>query len=120
LRADFIESFPRLPINTAPGDARFLQMMVEISGAKRGVEVGTATGYGAIHMGMGFEKNGGELITIDIDPQMVAKARENLAAVKLDNRVVVIEGDALEVLPKLKGRFKRPRIPDGHPARLRA
>ncbi len=105
LREEFIRSFPRLPINTTPEDAQLLRILVEASHAKRGVEVGTATGYGAIHMGWGFERNGGELITIDISPRMVEQARENLRKVKLDKTVTVIQGDALEVLPKLEGQF---------------
>jgi predicted O-methyltransferase YrrM len=79
--------------------------LVEISRAKRGLEIGTATGYGALHMGLAFERNGGQLITVDIDPKMVASARSNIAAMKLDKVVSVIEGDALKVIPTLTGKF---------------
>ena len=104
-RGQFIANFRRIGLNTAPEDAQFLRMMVEIAGVKRGVEVGTATGHGAIHMGLAFEANGGELITVDIDPKMVATARENIGKMKLEQTVSVIEGDALKVLPKLQGKF---------------
>ena len=56
-------------------------------------------------MGVAFERAGGELITVDIDPEMVRKAKEHLAAVDLDKTVEVREGDALKVLPELKGKF---------------
>ncbi len=102
-RKEFIESFPRIGLNSAPGDAAMLRILVESSDAKRGVEVGTATGYGAIVMGMGFERTGGKLITVDIDPKMVQMARDNLKQVGLENVVTVIEGDALQVLPQLEG-----------------
>lgn len=105
MRQQFIDQFQRIGLNTAPGDAKLLQILVEASRAKRGLEVGTATGYGAMHMGLGFERNGGELITVDIDPEMVAKARANLAEMMLDKTVTVVEGDALAVLPKLEGTF---------------
>ena len=82
-----------------------LRILVESTGAKRGVEVGTATGYGAISMGLAFERNGGHLTTVDIDPKMVAAARKNLTTVKLEQTVTVVEGDALEVLPKLEGEY---------------
>ena len=104
-RKAFVESFERIGLNSAPGDAAMLRILVESSKAKRGVEVGTATGYGAILMGLGFEGNGGELITVDINPKMVKTARENLKKVGLDKVVSVVEGDALEVLPKLEGQF---------------
>lgn len=104
-RENFIEEFQRIGLNTAPGDAMFLRIMVESSGAKNGVEVGTATGYGAMVMGLGFERNGGHLTTIDIDPKMVATARKNLEAMQLQKTVSVVEGDALKVLPSLEGEY---------------
>ena len=105
LREEFIKNFRRIGLNTTPGDAKFLELIVEISGATSGVEVGTATGYGAIHMGLAFERNGGRLVTIDISPAMVAAARENLEKVKLQDTVEVVEGDALKVLASLEGEF---------------
>ncbi len=104
-RKAFIETFKRIGLNSAPGDAAMLRILVESSKAKRGVEVGTATGYGAILMGLGFERNGGQLITVDIDAKMVDIANENLKKVGLDDVVTVVEGDALKVLPKLEGQF---------------
>ena len=43
-------------------------------GAQRGVEVGTNTGYGAINMGIGFERTGGRLTTVEINPRTVTAA----------------------------------------------
>ncbi len=104
-RAQFIKNFKRIGLNTTPGDAAFLRLMVELRQAKRGVEVGTATGYGAMLMGLGFERTGGELITIEIDPKMAAAARKNFQAMQLEKTVKLIEGDALKVLPQLEGEF---------------
>ncbi|MGB9601942.1 MAG: O-methyltransferase [Limisphaerales bacterium] len=104
-REEFIKNFKRIGLNTTPGDAMMLRILVQASKAKRGVEVGTATGYGAINMGVGFERNGGHLYTIDIDPQMVKAARENIKKAGLENTVTVIEGDAIKVLPTLEGEF---------------
>lgn len=104
-REAFLRDFKRIGLNTAPGDAMTLRILVQASKAKRGVEVGTATGYGAINMGIGFERNGGHLYTVDIDPKMVQTARQHLKTVGLDNTVTVIEGDALKVLPTLEGEF---------------
>ena len=104
-RTMFIKNFQRTILNTTPGDAKFLQIMVESSGAKRGVEIGSATGYGAIHMGMAFERNGGHLYTIDIDPAMVKVCRKNLQEMALEKTVTCLEGDALEVIPQLQGMY---------------
>jgi predicted O-methyltransferase YrrM len=104
-RGEFIKSFKRIGLNTTPGDAMLLRIMIESSKAKRGVEVGTATGYGAIVMGMGFERNGGQLTSVDIDPKMVKTARDNIQKMGLEKVVTVVEGDALKVLPKLEGEY---------------
>ncbi|MGA2033720.1 MAG: class I SAM-dependent methyltransferase [Thermoguttaceae bacterium] len=105
VRRDFIRGFRRIPLNTTPGDAALLRILVEASKAKRGLEIGTATGYGAILMGLGFERNGGELLCIDVDRKMVAIAQDNLKQVRLDHTVTVREGDALAVIPTLRGKF---------------
>lgn len=104
-REKFIREFKRIGLNTTPGDAMLLRILVQSSGAKRGVEVGSATGYGALQMGVGFERNGGHLVTIDIDPDMVRATRSNLKAAGLEATVTAVEGDALQVLPKLEGEF---------------
>jgi predicted O-methyltransferase YrrM len=102
-RDQFLREFKRTALNTTPGDAMMLRILVQTSKAKRGVEVGTATGYGALNMGIAFERNGGHLTTIDIDAQMVQAARANVATLGLQKTVTVIEGDALKVLPTLEG-----------------
>jgi caffeoyl-CoA O-methyltransferase len=104
-REQYIKDFHRTGLNTTPGDAMFLRILVEGVKCKRGVEVGTATGFGAINMGVAFERNGGRLTTVDIDPQMVKTAREHIAKMGLEKTVTVVEGDALKVLGELEGEF---------------
>lgn len=104
-RQRLFKEFKRIGLNTAPGDAMFLRILVETRGAKRGVEVGSATGYGAVNMGIAFERTGGHLVTIDIDPKMVEATRENVKKFGLEKTVTAVEGDALKELPKLEGEF---------------
>ncbi len=104
-RKRFIKNFQRTSLNTTEGDAMMLRILVESAGAKRGVEVGSATGFGAINMGIAFERTGGHLYTLEIDPQMVKECRENLKKAGLENTVTCIEGDALKTLPTLEGEF---------------
>src|SRR5665811_1813762 len=59
-------------------------------------------GYGAINMGIGFERTAGRLYSLEIDPGNVRTARKNLGTVGLDKTVTVVEGDALKVLPTLE------------------
>jgi predicted O-methyltransferase YrrM len=102
-REKFIKEFQRGPLNTTPGDAMLLRILVEGIKAKRGVEVGSANGYGAINMGIAFERTGGHLYTLEINPQMVRDCRENLKKVGLENVVTCIEGDALKTLGTIEG-----------------
>ena len=102
-RNQFVKDFPRTGLNTTPGDAMMLRILVESSGAKRGIEVGSASGFGAINMGIAFERTGGHLTTLEIDPGMVRQCRENLAKVGLEETVTCIEGDALKTLATIEG-----------------
>jgi predicted O-methyltransferase YrrM len=104
-REQFVKNFRRSWLNTTIGDAMMLRILVESSGAKRGIEVGSATGFGAVNMGIAFERTGGHLYTLEIDPEMVKICRENLKKVGLENVVTCIEGDALKTLPELEGQF---------------
>jgi len=104
-REQFIKDFKHIPLDSTAGDALLLRILAGSRRAQRGVEVGSARGFGAINMGIAFERTGGHLYTIDIDPDMVKACRENLAAVGLEKTVTVIEGDALKVLGELEGEF---------------
>jgi predicted O-methyltransferase YrrM len=104
-RREFIKNFQRTGLNTTAGDAMMLRILVESARAKRGVEVGSASGFGAINMGIGFERTGGHLYTLEINPRSVKECRENLQKVGLENTVTCIEGDALKTLPTLEGEF---------------
>jgi predicted O-methyltransferase YrrM len=97
-RKQFIDNFKRTGLNTTPGDAMMLRILVESAKAKRGVEVGSASGFGALNMGIAFERTGGRLWTFDIDPTAIKETRENLAAIGLENVVTAVEGDALKTL----------------------
>ncbi|MFP4056220.1 MAG: O-methyltransferase [Candidatus Brocadiia bacterium] len=104
-RKKFLEDFPRTGINTTPQDALLLRILVETGHAQRGIEVGSANGYGALNMGIGFERTGGHLYTIEIDPRRARECRANIRKMGLQESVTCVEGDALEVLPGMEGTF---------------
>jgi len=104
-RNQFVKDFQRTGLNTTVGDAMMLRILVESARCKRGVEVGSATGFGAVNMGIAFERTGGNLYTLEIDPAMVKDCRENIEKVGLEKTVTCIEGDALKTIPELKGDF---------------
>ncbi len=104
-RTRLIDSFARTGMDTTPGDAMLLQILVESARAQRGVEVGSNKGFGAIHMGIAMERTGGHLFTLEIDPELVRQCRANLAAAGLEKTVTCVEGDALKTLATLDGPF---------------
>lgn len=86
-------------------DGRFLRTLVLATGARRVLEIGGASGYSAIWMGLGLRETGGSLVTIEYDAERAAALKANIAAAHLDDIVTVIAGDALQELPGLDGPF---------------
>ena len=86
-------------------DGRFLRVMVAASGAKRVLEIGGASGYSAIWMGLALRDTGGRLITIEYDPVRAKELAANIRRAGLSDIVQVIAGDAFEQIPKLTGTF---------------
>jgi predicted O-methyltransferase YrrM len=104
-RDAFLARFRRIQLNTTPGDAMLLRILIESTRAKRGIEIGTSSGYGAMNMGIGFERTRGHLYSLEIDPASARATRQNLRKVGLEKTVTVMTGDALELIPTLKGKF---------------
>ena len=86
-------------------DGRFLRLMVASKGATRALEVGTASGYSAIWIGLGLRDTGGRLVTIEYDKVRAQEAGQNIKRAGLSDIVQVIVGDALKELPKQPGPF---------------
>ncbi len=72
-RERFVKNFQRTSLNTTEGDAMMLRILVESARAKRGIEVGSATGFGAVNMGIAFERTGGHLYTLEVFDKPLAK-----------------------------------------------
>jgi predicted O-methyltransferase YrrM len=67
------------------------------------LEVGTAIGYSTLHMAEQLDS--GRVVTLERDPDRVRQARDNLERAGVADRVELIEGDALEIIPTLSGSF---------------
>jgi predicted O-methyltransferase YrrM len=86
-------------------DGRFLRLMVATRGAKRALEIGGASGYSAIWIGLGLRDTGGKLVTIEYDPVRAKELAENIRRAGLSDVVQVLAGDAFEQIPKVAGTF---------------
>lgn len=89
-----------IPISD-PEVGRLLGILARSTGARLIVEVGTAIGYGALCLARGAPE--ARVISIDTDPQRLAEARGYLERGGVADRVELIEGAALDVLPRLRG-----------------
>lgn len=92
------------PIDVSPLQGRFLALMVQVSGAKRILEIGTLGGYSAIVMARALPE-GGMLTSLEYDPATADVARTNIAGAGLSDKAEVITGAALDTLPTLSGPF---------------
>lgn len=84
-------------------DGRFLRLMVASTGARRAVEIGAASGYSAIWIGLGLRATGGRLVTIEYDAKRAVEAAANVKRAGLNDVVRVVAGDAFKEIPKLQG-----------------
>jgi caffeoyl-CoA O-methyltransferase len=86
-------------------DGRFLRLLVATNHTKQALEIGAASGYSAIWIGMGLRETGGRLVTIEYDPQRAKEAADNVARAGFSDIVRVVPGDAFKQIPKVEGQF---------------
>ncbi|MFK0139091.1 O-methyltransferase [Streptomyces murinus] len=85
----------------AYGEGSLPAAIVAAVGARRIVEVGTALGYTAL--AMAHAAPGARVETIEMDPDHVRMAREQISAHRMDDRIDVLPGTAEAVLKTLEG-----------------
>lgn len=68
------------------------------------LEIGTAVGYSAMCFSE-YLQEGGIIDTIERDEQRIAEAKENIIKVEVAEKINILEGDAVEILPTLKGKY---------------
>ena len=86
-------------------DGRFLRLLVASTHARRALEIGGASGYSAIWMGMGLRETGGRLVTIEYDAARAKELAANIRAAGLADIVTVVAGDGFQEIPKIEGAF---------------
>ncbi len=87
-------------ISLEPNEAKLLQMLVRLCGAKRVVEVGALAGYSGICIARALPADG-QLITIEVSSLHAEVARDHFENAGLAEKVTVLQGEGLQVLPKL-------------------
>lgn len=92
-----------LPILRKPV-ASLLDILIRANNSKRVLEIGTAVGYSTMvfHRAAG---NGVKVVTLEVDDQSAAKARDNFKKAGILNDVTIFNGDAGEILHFMEGEF---------------
>jgi caffeoyl-CoA O-methyltransferase len=85
-------------------EARLLETLIVVGGARRVLEIGTFTGVGALTMAAALPE-GGLVTTLEVDVENAAIARRHIDASPVGHRVELIVGDALETIASLDGPF---------------
>jgi predicted O-methyltransferase YrrM len=83
----------------SPLQGALLELLARAIGARAILEIGTLEGYSSLWLARALPPDG-RLVTLEIDPDRAARAREALG-----DRAEVIVGPALETLPTLTGPF---------------
>jgi predicted O-methyltransferase YrrM len=85
-------------------EARLLEALIVIGGARHVLEIGAFTGVGALTMAAALPADG-RVTTLEIDPRIAAVARHHFDASPNGSCIELIVGDALETIAGLAGPF---------------
>lgn len=94
-----------LGIPIIPNDVvRLLSLLLGMVKPNRILEIGMAVGFSSSLMAKFLEEDG-SIDTIDRYPLMIEKARANFKKFGLEDKVNILEGNANDILPTLKGPY---------------
>lgn len=68
------------------------------------LEIGTAVGYSAICFSKYLKENG-RIDTIEREEDRVIQAKENIKRAEVEEKINILFGDAVEILPTLKDKY---------------
>lgn len=89
------------PYDVSPSQGKFLNLLVQMKGARRILEIGTLGGYSTIWMARALPSDG-KIVTLELDPFHAEVAQANLSLAEVDHLVELRVGDALEQLAQMK------------------
>lgn len=87
-----------------PAVGRLMYLLAQISGAQRIFEMGSAIGYSTIWLARAAGAKA-EIYYTDGDPKNAQRAKEFFKQAKVEKRIRMMTGDALELLDKVRGKF---------------
>jgi caffeoyl-CoA O-methyltransferase len=88
----------------AAAEGSFLHILARSIRAERILELGTAIGYSGTWLARAMP-DGGELVTVEHNPETAAIARKNLEKTGVASKVKILVGNAQEIVKDLRGPF---------------
>lgn len=86
--------------DVAPNQGKFLQLLVEITGARKILEIGTLGAYSSVWMARALPADG-KLVTLEADPHHAEVAQKNIQLAGLETIIDLHIGPAAETLAQL-------------------
>lgn len=83
---------------------RLLAILIEVSGARRVLEIGTFTGYSALTMAEALPEDA-ELFTCEYNERYEDIARSFFERSEAGSKITLLMGKALDTIPTIKGNF---------------
>lgn len=93
-----------IPI-VGPQVGTLLNILAHLAGANKILELGTAIGYSTTWLARGLSSDEGRVVTIEGNPTSAQRAKGYLSQAGVAERVSVMVGNALEIVPTLKDKF---------------
>ena len=87
-----------------PTKGKIITEIIKKYNPKTVLEIGTLYGYSAILMA-NILPLGGKVVTIELDKLIAATARKNIADAGLSDKIDIVDGNALEAIPKLDLKY---------------
>jgi predicted O-methyltransferase YrrM len=87
-----------------PTKGKIITEIIKKYNPKTVLEIGTLYGYSAILMA-NILPVGGKVVTIELDKLIAATARKNIADAGLSDKIDIVDGNALEAIPKLDLKY---------------
>ena len=84
--------------------AEFLEQLVVLKDPKRVLELGTAIGYSSIRIARNL-KGKSVIHTIEKSTDNIVVAKEYISKSGVANKIKLLEGDALNIMPQLKKKY---------------
>jgi caffeoyl-CoA O-methyltransferase len=106
LRDETLATLELPQMQVGPVEGALLKMLVQLSGARQVLEVGTFSGYSALSMASGLPDDG-KLITCDIDPVATAMAQRFFDQSPHGSKIELRLGPAIETLRQLAATGQR-------------